>query len=308
VTAHRSRSAPIGASFCFASAVAFSLKSILIKIAYTYGVDASTLLTLRMGFALPFFLAMAAWSGRHPQHRRLTRKQWAAILALGFSGYYLASYLDFLGLQYITASLERLTLFLYPTIVVILSALIFKRRIDAYQAFALALSYAGIVFVFIENLSASGHDGGFWIGTGLVFGSAVLYSFYLIFSGEMVAEVGPVRFTAYAMSVACALTFIQFALTHAPKALALPKPVYGLSLVMATVSTVLPAWLMSEGLRRIGANQAALVGSIGPVITIVLGYTFLNEPMSVLQVFGAALVLAGVTLVTMKRSAVGPIE
>jgi len=117
-----------------------------------------------------------------------------------------------------------------------------------------------------------------------------------------------VGITAYAMSVACALTFIQFALTHAPKALALPKPVYGLSLVMATVSTVLPAWLMSEGLRRIGANQAALVGSIGPVITIVLGYTFLNEPMSVLQVFGAALVLAGVTLVTMKRSAVGPIE
>lgn len=306
--AHPSRSALVGASLCFVSAVCFSFKSILIKLAYAYHVDASTLLTLRMGFALPFFLAMAAWSGRRPQHARLTRQQWGAIFALGFSGYYLAAYLDFLGLQYISASLERLTLFLYPTVVVVLSALIFKRRIDGYQVFALALSYAGIVLVFAESLNAMGRGGGFWIGTGLVFASAVIYSFYLIFSAEMVAKVGPVRFTAYAMSVACMLTFVQFAFTHSAQALVLPQPVYWLSLVMATVSTVLPAWLMSEGLRRIGANQAALVGSIGPVVTIVLGYTFLNEPLSALQVFGAALVLAGVTLVTVKRSAVGPID
>jgi len=306
--AHPSRSALIGASFCFVSAVFFSFKSILIKLAYVYHVDASTLLTLRMGFALPFFLAMAAWSGRRPQHARLTRRQWGAILALGFSGYYLAAYLDFLGLQYISASLERLTLFLYPTVVVVLSALIFKRRIGGYQMFALALSYAGIVLVFWESLSATGRGSAFWIGTGLVFASAVIYSFYLIFSAEMVAKVGPVRFTAYAMSVACGLTFVQFAFTHSPRSLVLPQPVYWLTLVIATVSTVLPAWLMSEGLRRIGANQAALLGSIGPVVTIVLGYTFLNEPLSALQVFGAALVLAGVTLVTVKRSAVGPID
>jgi drug/metabolite transporter (DMT)-like permease len=302
------RSALIGAALCFVAAVAFSIKSILIKLAYAYHVDASTLLTLRMGFALPFFLAMAAWSGRRPQHARLTRRQWSLVLALGFIGYYLASYLDFLGLQYISAGLERLTLFLYPTIVVVLSALIFKRRIGVHQALALALSYLGIVLVFAEMVSATSADDGFWIGTGLVFGSALIYSFYLIVSAEIVGTIGPMRFTAYAMSVACALTFVQFALTHSMRALVLPAPVYWHGFVMATVSTVLPAWLMSEGLRRIGANQAALVGSIGPVVTIVLGYLFLNEPMSALQVFGAALVLAGVTLVTMKKSAVAPIE
>ncbi len=308
MTAQSSRDALIGASFCFASAVCFSFKSILIKFAYAYHVDASTLLTLRMGFALPFFLAMAAWSGRRPLRKQLNHRQWAAILALGFSGYYLAAYLDFLGLQYISAGLERLTLFLYPTVVVVLSALIFKRRISAQQTIALALSYAGIVLVFAETSSMSAEGRTFWIGTGLVFGSAVLYSFYLIFSAEMVVTIGPVRFTAYAMSVACLLTFLQFALTHSMHALILPLPVYWLGFVMATLSTVLPAWLMSEGLRRIGANQAALVGSIGPVVTIVLGYLFLNEPMSWLQVFGAALVLAGVTLVSVKRSAVGPID
>jgi len=297
-----------GVAFCFISAVCFSFKSILIKIAYTYHVDASTLLTLRMGLALPFFLVMAAWSRRSPRPAPLTRRQWGAVLVLGFSGYFLASYLDFLGLQYISAGLERLTLFLYPTIVVMLSAILFKRRIQGYQTFALILSYIGIVLVFAEAIGATGRPSGFWLGTGLVFSSAVIYSIYLIVSAELVGTIGPVRFTAYAMSVACLLTFAQFALTHSLDALRLPQPVYVMSLVMATVSTVLPAWLMSEGLRRIGANQAALVGSVGPVVTIALGYVFLNEPMTALQVFGAVLVLAGVTLVTVKRSAVGPID
>lgn len=291
-----------GAAFCFVSAVCFSFKSILIKLAYAYPVDASTLLTLRMGFALPFFLAMAAWSRRSHHQPRLARRQWLGVLGLGFSGYYLAAYLDFLGLQHISAGLERLTLFLYPTIVVMLSALIFKRRISGAQTAALVLSYAGMVLVFAENLQATRQGGDFWIGTALVLGSAVIYSFYLIYSGELVGTIGAVRFTAYAMSVACAFTFAQFALTHPLRALFLPARVYTLGFVMATLTTVLPAWLMSEGLRRVGANQAALVGSVGPVVTIVLGYALLDEAMSLLQVFGAALVLAGVTLVTVRRS------
>lgn len=299
----RDRAAFAGAAFCFASAVGFSYKSILIKFAYAYPVDASTLLTLRMGFALPFFLAMAAWAGRSPQQAPLTRRQWLAVLALGFSGYYLAAYLDFLGLKYISASLERLTLFLYPTIVVILSALILKRPIRRYQAIALAISYLGIGLVFGEHLGQTHATADFWLGSALAFASGFIYSCYLLGSESMVGAIGPVRFTAYAMSVACLLTFAQFAMTHPLDALALPLPVYGLTFVMATLSTVLPAWLMSEGLRRIGANQAALVSSIGPVVTIALGHIVLDEPLSVQQVIGAALVLAGVTLVTVRRPA-----
>jgi drug/metabolite transporter (DMT)-like permease len=253
-----------------------------------------------MGFALPFFLAMAAFSGRSPRHASLSMRQWLGILGLGFSGYYLAAYLDFLGLQHISAGLERLTLFLYPTIVVVLSALIFKRRISRHQATALLLSYAGIVLVFAENVRATAPGGEFWIGTALVFGSAFIYSFYLIYSGEMVGTIGAVRFTAYAMSIACAFTFVQFAFTHPLQALRLPVPVYWLGFVMATLTTVLPAWLMSEGLRRVGANQAALVGSVGPVVTVALGYMLLDEPLSGLQIVGALLVLAGVTLVSMR--------
>jgi drug/metabolite transporter (DMT)-like permease len=299
----RDRSALSGTIFCFASAVGFSYKSILIKFAYAYHVDASTLLTLRMGFALPFFLAMAAWAGRSPLHARLTRRQWLGVLILGFSGYYLAAYLDFLGLKYISASLERLTLFLYPTIVVILSAVILKRPIRRYQAAALAISYVGIALVFGEHMGEAHANSDFWLGSALVFTSGFIYSCYLIGSEGMVGAIGPVRFTAYAMSVACVLTFTQFVLTHPLSALDLPAPVYGLTFVMATLSTVLPAWLMSEGLRRVGANQAALVSSIGPVVTIALGYIFLNEPMSAQQLFGAALVLAGVTIVTLRRTA-----
>jgi drug/metabolite transporter (DMT)-like permease len=292
------RTALTGALFCFISAVGFSFKSILIKLAYVYPVDASTLLTLRMAFSLPFFLSMAFWSGRRGRHVRLDRTQWAAIVGLGFAGYYLASYLDILGLRYISASFERLTLFLYPTIVVILSALLLKSRVTLFQGFALALSYAGIVLVFAEHLSVGGSTHEVWLGASLVFASAFIYSLYLIGSAEVVGKIGAVRFTAYAMTVACLLTFGQFLLTHPLSALALPHPVYWLTLVMAIVSTVLPAWLMAEALRRIGASQAAMVGSIGPIVTIVLGYFVLDEPITSVQLLGAGLVLCGVLLIT----------
>ena len=298
-SAHRPR-ALTGTLYCFSAAVLFSAKSILIKLVYAHPVDASTVLALRMAFSLPFFLAMALWSSRSQRHNRLGRGEWLAILGLGFAGYYLASYLDFLGLQYISASFERLTLFLYPTIVVLLSALLLRRRIDRYQMLALVLSYAGIALVFAEHLTGSGARHEVWLGAGLVLSSAVIYSFYLIGSAEVVGRIGAVRFTAYAMTVACAVTFLQFLLTHPLSALALPREVYTLTLVMATVSTVLPAALMSEGLRRIGANQAAMVGSVGPVSTILLGYVFLGEVLTAIQLAGAALVLAGVTLVTLK--------
>jgi drug/metabolite transporter (DMT)-like permease len=286
-----------GALIVFTAAVGFSFKSILIKLAYVHPVDAATLLALRMAFSLPFFLSMALWSSRSERHLPLGRKQWGAVLGLGFIGYYLASYLDFLGLQYITASFERLTLFLYPTLVVLLSALILKRRITRFQTVALLLSYAGIVLVFVENLSFGGAQHQVWRGAGLVFGSALIYSFYFIGSAEVVGAIGAVRFT-----VACFFTFAQFLLTHPISALVLPHQVYTLTFIMAVTSTVIPSWLMSEGLHRIGANQAALVGSIGPVVTIFLGWLCLDEPITAVQMIGAGLVLTGVTLVTIRPS------
>lgn len=281
------------------AALAFSAKAVIVKLAYAYAVDAATLLALRMLFSAPFFLAL--WSGRGAAAVSLTRKDWFSVALLGFIGYYLASYLDFLGLQYITAGLERLILFLYPTVVVLLSAWLLKKPVRRHHVVALVLSYGGIALVFAENLEFGGHSFEVALGGALVFASGVVYSFYLIGTGEVIGKLGAARFTSYAMLVACAVAMLQFLVAHDLSDLALPRQVYWLSLLMAVVSTVIPAWLMSEGIRRTGANHAAMVGSVGPVVTIYLGHRVLNEPVSAIQLIGAALVLTGVTLVSVRR-------
>ncbi len=283
------------------AATAFSAKAVIVKLAYAYAVDASTLLALRMLFSAPFFMLMALWS-RRAAAEPLTRKDWLAVALLGFTGYYLASYLDFLGLKYITAGLERLILFLYPTIVVLLSAWLLRTRVRRHQIAALALSYCGIALVFIENLEYAGNSLEVALGGALVFASGVVFSFYLIGAGEVIGKLGAARFTSYAMLVACAVAFLQFLIAHDLPELVLPHQVYWLSLCMAVFSTVIPAWLLSEGIRRTGANHAAMIGSIGPVVTIFLGHQVLNEPISSLQLIGAVLVLAGVTLVSVRKN------
>src|SRR5882672_543525 len=291
-----SRPSLAGTAYVLLAAMAFSAKAVIVKLAYAHAVDAATLLALRMLFSAPFFALMALWSGRGAAAVSLTRKDWLSVALLGFIGYYLASYLDFLGLQYITAGLERLILFLYPTVVVVLSAWLLKKPVRRHHIAALVLSYGGIALVFAENLEFGGHSFEVVLGGALVFASGVIYSFYLI------GKLGAARFTSYAMLVACMVAILQFLVAHDLSALALPRQVYWLSLLMAVVSTVIPAWLMSEGIRRTGANHAAMVGSVGPVVTIYLGYRILNEPISAIQLVGAALVLAGVTLVSVKKS------
>ena len=295
--------APVAGTVCvLAAAACFSATAVIIKLAYAaHPVDAATLLTLRRLFSSPFFILMALWSTRRSEVKPLTSKQWLSVLVLGFTGYYLASYLDFLGLKYITAGLERLILFPYPTIVVLLSAWWLKKPIRKHHIVALVLSYGGIALVFTENLGFGGHAHEVALGGALVFVSGVVYSFYLIGAGETVGSIGAMRFTAYAMLVACAVSAAQFFLTHETADLKLPREVYGLVLTMAILSTVIPAWLMSEGIRLTGANHAAMVGSVGPVATIFLGYWFLDEPLTAIQLTGAALVLAGVTLVGARR-------
>lgn len=279
----------------------FSFKAILIKLAYAWHpVDPVTLLTLRMLYSAPLFIAMAWWASRDPKARKLTRADWTGLAVMGCIGYYLASLLDFLGLQYISASLERLILFLYPTLVVLLSALTLGHRITRGTVFALLLSYGGIALVFARDLAGAPDAAALWIGGALVFGSAALYAIYLVRSGDYIARLGSVRFTALAMLCSTAFVLAHFTATRELSLLAVPAPVQWLSLTMAVVSTVLPTWLISESIRLMGANASSLVGTLGPVFTIGLGALILGEPVYAVQLGGAALVIVGVVLITLR--------
>ena len=286
----------------------FSFKAILIKLAYRdHPVDAITLLTLRMLYAAPLFLAMAAWAQRRSQHRSpISRADWMRLIWLGCIGYYLASLLDFMGLQYITASLERLVLFLYPTVVVLLSALLLGQPVTRRAAAALVLSYAGIALVFWHDLRITGNTGATLTGGGLVFASAILYALYLVQAGGVIARLGSTRFICWAMLASTVFIVAQFLLTRPVAALAVPRSIHAISLAMALFSTVLPTWLIAESIRRMGANAASLVGSLGPVFTIGLGAMILGEPIHAIQLAGAALVLGGVLLVTARSRVAAP--
>jgi drug/metabolite transporter (DMT)-like permease len=297
------RSAYIGVACVLIGSVGFSGKAVIVKLAYQYPVDVMTLLALRMICALPLFVAMAMGSGWSGVGTKLTRNDWLAIVGLGFIGYYLGSYLDFAGLQYISAGLGRLILYLYPTLVLILSALFLGQAIRTRHLLSLALSYGGIVLVFYEQMGLGGDHHALLLGGGLVFASAATYAVYLLAGSRVVLKLGSMRFTAYTSIAACGFVIAHFMITHGPSALEVPHQVYWLAMVMAVFSTVLPLWLMAEGLRRIGANQAALVGCIGPISTIVFARIFLDEAVSAAQLVGAVLVLAGVMIISVRPQA-----
>lgn len=277
------------------AAVGFSFKAILVKLAYRYGVDAETLLALRMAFSLPFFIAMG-WMSAHRATRRLTPRDGAWLFGLGLLGYYLASYLDFLGLHYISAALERLILFVYPTLVVLLSALWLGQPLTRRTLGALALCYAGIALAVAHDLRLAGTARDLALGGVLVFGSALSYALYLLGNGKIVGRLGAVRVTAFASLIACGLGIGQFLLLRPVAALVQPGPVYALALAMALFSTVLPVWAVSEAIRRIGAGPVALTGSLGPIVTLLLAWLLLDETLGVAQLAGVALVIAGVTV------------
>lgn len=292
--------AVVGVMFALLAAVGFSAKAILVKLSYLDHVDAVTLLALRMVFSVPVFIGVALWArSRHAEP--LTRHEWMLVLVLGLIGYYLSSFLDFLGLQYISAGLERLILFLYPTMTVILTAVLYKRAIGRTVLLAMLLSYAGIALVFAHDAGIGQH--GVLLGSALVFASTLSYSTYLVGAGHAIARIGATRFTAYAMIVASAATLLQFGLTRPLAALDLPLRVYELAIAMAIFSTVLPVFLLSYAIRRIGSGSASLIGSIGPVSTIYLAYVFLHEHISLLQIAGSTLVLAGVIVISLNSRA-----
>ena len=287
-----------GIVFALVGVLAFSFRPILIKLSYAaHPVSPVTLLFLRMTLSLPFFLAIGWWlRNREP---RLTRRDWAAIVGLGFLGYYLASFLDFIGLQWVGAGVGRLILYLFPTLVVLLSFLFLRKRPSWREVAALALSYAGIALVLSNQLG--GENRLFALGAALVFASALCYAVYLVAGSQMVKRVGSMRFTAYSTVIATIPAVIQFFAIEPAGALELPPAVWGYAIILATASTVLPLFLQAEALNRIGANHFALIGAVGPVSVAITSALGLDEPFTAMQAVGGALVIFGVLLVSLKR-------
>ncbi len=275
-----------------AGAIAFSGKAIIVKLAYRYGVDAVTLIMYRMLFALPLFLAMAWWAGR--DREPLTGADLGLLTWLGFSGYYLASFLDFLGLQYISANLERLILYLNPTIVLAIGALKFHTPVTVKQCIALLVSYLGVCVVFGHDVSVVGPHVA--LGSALVLGSAVSYALYLVYSGHAVKRLGAMRITGIASTIACVLCIAQFFILRPPSAASVAPQVIWLSVINGTLCTVLPVMLVMTAIQRVGASVAAQAGIIGPLSTIFLSILILGESFTPWLAAGTMLVLGGIWL------------
>lgn len=285
-----------GLGIAIAGAVLFSTKAVVAKLLYRYHIDAVTLIAFRMLFSLPVFAAVALWKMRSDAPLSVSDR-WR-LVGLGLVGYYLSSFLDFLGLQYISVGLERLILFLTPTFVLFITSVFFKQRISRIQWLALAASYSGIILVFVHDLDGSGNIA---LGALLVLGSASAYAVYLLGSGELVKRIGSLRLVAYAMCVSSAACIGQFFILRPASLLIQPAPVYWLSLVNGLLCTVLPVFMTMTAVQRIGAGTASQAGMIGPVSTLFLGAVILGEPITGWQLAGTALVIAGIYILSKKK-------
>jgi drug/metabolite transporter (DMT)-like permease len=291
-----------GFAITFLGAILFSTKAIIVKVAFaSASVDALTLLTLRMIFSLPFYIGAALLAGRQSDVASLTKRQWLYVLVLGLFGYYLSSLFDFIGLQYISAGLERLILFLYPTFAVLINAFVFKQPIRRVQQVALFLTYAGIGLAYFGELRIDTHNPNFYHGSILIFLCAITYSIYIAGSGHIIPKIGASRFTAYAMLAATGGIFIHFILVGNYTALRQSTDLWGYGLLLAVVATVIPSFLISFGMKRIGTNNVAIISGIGPVSTILQAHFVLGEKIFTEQLIGTALVIIGVLLIGWKR-------
>ena len=289
----------LGIALAVLAALGFSFKAIFVKLAYAAApVEAVTLLSLRMVFALPVFLWVGFVASRSAPP--LTRRDGAMLVALGLLGYYASSMLDFLGLQYISAGLERLILFTYPTLTVLIGVFFMDKTLEKRQIGAVVLTYAGIGLAFAHDLQVAGDMKTVLVGAAFVFGSALTYAMYSAGAEPAIRRLGSARFAALAMLVSTTATQIHFFATQPLTAFVQPLPIYGYGAAMALFSTVLPVFWQSAAIRRIGSARAVLIGTLGPVLTIFFGWWLLSEPISAAQLVGAGLVLAGVLLVSRK--------
>jgi drug/metabolite transporter (DMT)-like permease len=287
-----------GLALALGGSILFSAKAIIVKLAYRYGVDAVTLIMLRMAMALPLFVLLAWWAGRGKPP--LTGRDWRVVVGLGFCGYYLASMLDFVGLQYISASLERLILYLNPTLVLLLSVLLYRKVVNARQVVALAVSYAGVLVVFGHEMEFTGPHAVY--GALLVFASAVSYAIYLVSSGQEVQRLGSLRLTGLASSVASVLCIVQYLVVQPMAVTAVPVPVLWLSVLNALVCTFAPVLMVMMAIERIGATLSAQAGLVGPLSTLAMGVVILGEPLNAWIGVGTALVLVGIWLLARAQS------
>ena len=290
----------------FFGAIFFSTKAIIVKKAF-YGtsVDALTLLTGRMIFSLPFYLGAAIFTSRRKSNIRMNKLQWIYVILLGIAGFYVSSYFDFAGLQYVPAGLERLILFLYPSFVVLINLALFKQKISNIQKLALALTYAGIGIAYFGELKIDTVSHDFYRGSFLIFICAITYSFYIVGSGRMIPILGAAKFTAYAMLAATAGVFIHFLLKYRSTNHLFSPSLVGYAVLLALIATVIPSFMLSYGMKKIGANNAAIISCIGPVSTILQAHFILGDKIFVEQVTGAILVIIGVLLIgwkSMERS------
>ena len=291
-----------GAMLVLLSSVAFSSKAIMVKLAYVYHVDTEALIALRMAFALPFFVGLGGWALRQGQAVSMSARDWRGLFLLAIVGGYGSMWLNFEGLRYVSAGLERVILFLYPTLVVAMSALFLRHRITRREWFAMLTSYAGVVLVVWHDLTLSGlvASADTLYGAGLVLLSAIVYAAYLLGSGQLIPKLGASRFTAFTMSLAAVASGCHYAAHASFSAVAAqPQPVYVLAFMMALIATVLPAVLMNLGIHQLGSRKASLISAVGPVATIALAYLFLGESLSWTQGVGTLLVLLGVAAVSL---------
>lgn len=296
-TAHPQAARRVGLAMAATGAILFSAKAILAKFQYRYGVDSLDVLALRMLLSLPLFVALGIRESRRPERAPMTRRDFGLIVILGVLGYYLSSLLDFWGLEYVPVSLERLILFLNPTFVLLIGVFAFKRRVARREWVALAVSYAGVSLVFVENLRVQGEH--ILLGSALVLGAALSYALYLSMSGQLIKRIGSLRLVAYAMTISTAATLTHYLVARDPSHLfELPMPVYGLAAINAFFCTFLPVTFTMGAVARLGAGTAAQMSVLGPVSLVFLGAWLLGEPITAVQLVGTAVVLGGVLLLT----------
>ncbi|MBU3743482.1 MAG: DMT family transporter [Sediminibacterium sp.] len=293
----------IGFWMAVTGALLFSTKAIWVKLAYRdTGVDAVSLLFIRMLFSLPFYVALfiyIQWKERETHHTNI--RLWIGMIVMGLAGYYASSLFDFIGLQYVSAGLERLILFIYPTLAVLINSWWLKTRITKQQRWALVLTYTGIVLACYSELAMVRVKTGFYFGTFMILLCAITYAFYLVGTGKMVQKAGVIRYTSTVMLAATAGIGMHYAIVKGGNAFILSSPLAGYGIALALIATVIPSFLMSSGMKRIGSNQVSIITSIGPVSTILQAHWFLNEPIGIWQITGTGLVIIGVILISGKQ-------
>lgn len=279
--------------------VLFSAKAIMVKLAYQYNVSSLHLLLFRMLFSLPFYL-MILYYQKTPLPQKIKKQDYLWLVFFGFIGYYLASYFDFLGLQYIKASLERIILFIYPTLVLLIGRIFLKEKVSAKQIIAILITYFGVIVTFSGELQYNGDH--ILLGGFLIFLSALTYASYLVGSGWLIPKFGVLRFTSYAMIVSTICVIVHYLIVDRTSIFNYVYQVYLLGLMMAVLSTLIPSFLVSLAIKKIGASNFSIIGSIGPISTIILAYIFLDERLTLLQLLGAVIVIIGITFVSLNKS------